>query len=150
MSIRNNFASTLFVFMEQVRGIEPPYPAWEAGVLPLNYTCEQFHYSTIVFLFMIKIKAHLMMCFILNGASEGNRTPVSTLARSRSTIELHLHVMAVQTRIELAISSVTGRHVKPLHHWTISLKNRWRRKRDLNPRASFPTYTLSRGASSAS
>ena len=25
-----------------------------------------------------------------------------------------------------------------------------RRKRDLNPRAGFPTYTLSRGASSAS
>ena len=26
----------------------------------------------------------------INGASEGNRTPVSTLARSRSPIELHL------------------------------------------------------------
>ncbi len=25
----------------------------------------------------------------------------------------------------------------------------WRRRRDLNPRAGFPTYTLSRGASSA-
>lgn len=24
--------------LERVRGIEPPYPAWEAGVLPLNYT----------------------------------------------------------------------------------------------------------------
>ena len=53
--------------------------------------------------------------FVFDGASEGNRTPVSTLARSRSTIELHLHVMAVQTRIELAISSVTGRHVS---HYT--------------------------------
>ena len=52
---------------------------------------------------------------IFDGASEGNRTPVSPLARSRSTIELHLHVMAVQTRIELAISSVTGRHVS---HYT--------------------------------
>ena len=27
-----------------------------------------------------------------SGASDGNRTRVSTLARSRSTIELHLHV----------------------------------------------------------
>ena len=27
--------------------------------------------------------------------------------------------------------------------------NEWRRRRDLNPRAGFPTYTLSRGASSA-
>ena len=24
--------------MERVRGIEPPYPAWEAGALPLSYT----------------------------------------------------------------------------------------------------------------
>ena len=24
--------------MERVRGIEPPYQAWEACVLPLNYT----------------------------------------------------------------------------------------------------------------
>ena len=24
--------------MEQMTGIEPAYPAWEAGVLPLNYT----------------------------------------------------------------------------------------------------------------
>ena len=27
--------------MERVRGIEPPYSAWEADVLPLNYTREQ-------------------------------------------------------------------------------------------------------------
>ncbi len=26
-------------FVEQVMGIEPTYPAWKAGVLPLNYTC---------------------------------------------------------------------------------------------------------------
>ena len=32
---------------------------------------------------------------------------------------------------------------------TISQSLAWRRRRDLNPRASFPTYTLSRGASSA-
>ena len=25
--------------LEQVTGIEPARPAWEAGVLPLNYTC---------------------------------------------------------------------------------------------------------------
>ena len=25
--------------LEQVRGIEPPYAAWEAAVLPMNYTC---------------------------------------------------------------------------------------------------------------
>ena len=26
---------------KQVMGIEPTYPAWKAGVLPLNYTCRQ-------------------------------------------------------------------------------------------------------------
>ena len=26
--------------MEQVRGIEPPCSAWEADILPLNYTCK--------------------------------------------------------------------------------------------------------------
>ena len=26
-------------FLEQVRGVEPPYSAWEADVLPMNYTC---------------------------------------------------------------------------------------------------------------
>jgi hypothetical protein len=25
--------------LEQERGIEPPYSAWEADVLPLNYSC---------------------------------------------------------------------------------------------------------------
>ena len=27
-------------YLERVMGIEPTYPAWEAGVLPLNYTRE--------------------------------------------------------------------------------------------------------------
>lgn len=25
------------LFLERMRGIEPPLPAWEAGVLPLNH-----------------------------------------------------------------------------------------------------------------
>ena len=24
---------------QQIRGIEPPSPAWEAGILPMNYIC---------------------------------------------------------------------------------------------------------------
>ena len=36
--------------MERVPGIEPGYPAWKAGVLPLNYTR-------------------------ISGAGEGSRTP---------------------------------------------------------------------------
>ena len=30
--------------VEQVMGIEPTLPAWEAGVLPLNYTCVNMKY----------------------------------------------------------------------------------------------------------
>ena len=29
--------------MEQVKGIEPSHQAWEACVLPLNYTCKHKH-----------------------------------------------------------------------------------------------------------
>ena len=28
-------------------GIEPTSPAWEAGVLPMNYTCERKYYTTM-------------------------------------------------------------------------------------------------------
>ena len=37
---------------------------------------------------------------ILHGADEGNRTLVSTLARSRSTIELHLHFLVPTIGLE--------------------------------------------------
>ena len=43
------------------------------------------------------------------------------------------------------VTSVKGRC---LNHLTKG-PNIWRRRRDLNPRAGHPTYTLSRGASSA-
>ena len=36
--------------LEQVRGIEPPCSAWEADILPLNYTCienQLLQYNTI-------------------------------------------------------------------------------------------------------
>jgi hypothetical protein len=29
--------------MERVKGIEPSYPAWKAGILPLNYTRKLYH-----------------------------------------------------------------------------------------------------------
>lgn len=35
-SVHNDYRVCLF--LERVRGIEPPYSAWEADVLPLNYT----------------------------------------------------------------------------------------------------------------
>ena len=34
-------------FVERMMGIEPTRPAWEAGVLPLNYTREQIQYTTL-------------------------------------------------------------------------------------------------------
>ena len=50
--------------------------------------------------------------YFLNGAAGGNRTRVTTLEGWSSTTELQpRNSLADQTRIELAISSVTGRHV---------------------------------------
>ena len=34
--------------LERVKGIEPSYPAWKAGVLPLNYT-RKLRYCTIFY-----------------------------------------------------------------------------------------------------
>ena len=33
--------------VERVMGIEPTYPAWKAGVLPLNYTRKAVPYSAM-------------------------------------------------------------------------------------------------------
>ena len=32
--------------LERVKGIEPSYPAWKAGILPLNYTRKPEHNNT--------------------------------------------------------------------------------------------------------
>jgi hypothetical protein len=34
--------------MERVKGIEPSYAAWEAAVLPLNYTRDDFDFTWVV------------------------------------------------------------------------------------------------------
>ena len=41
-------------------------------------------------------------------------------------------------------------HIEKIDYITMQSIIVWRRRRDLNPRAGCPTYTLSRGASSAS
>ena len=37
-ALQNLSGSVRTLDVERVKGIEPSYPAWEAGVLPLNYT----------------------------------------------------------------------------------------------------------------
>ena len=39
-TVPNNFSSegNYLIYVERVMGIEPTYSAWEADVLPLNYT----------------------------------------------------------------------------------------------------------------
>ena len=78
-----------------------------------------------------------------DGADEGNRTLVSTLARSRSTIELHLH-NGVLEPIRTADRPLRRRMLYPL-----SYEDKWRRSWDLNPGAGFPTYRFSRPDPSA-
>ena len=36
------FCIKLLFDVEQVKGVEPSYQAWEACVLPMNYTCGNF------------------------------------------------------------------------------------------------------------
>ena len=36
-AIKNDTISLCHLFLERMRGIEPPTAAWEAAVLPLNY-----------------------------------------------------------------------------------------------------------------
>jgi hypothetical protein len=37
--------SVFLAFLKQITGIEPASPAWEAGVLPMNYICACLYYS---------------------------------------------------------------------------------------------------------
>ena len=48
-------------FLKRVMGIEPTYPAWKAGVLPLNYTRKEF---------LIRFQK----CFEKHNAQSRNRT----------------------------------------------------------------------------
>ena len=46
-----------FVILERKRGIEPPNSAWEADVLPLNYSRgKQYHITTKRFLQVVNEK----------------------------------------------------------------------------------------------
>ena len=62
----------------------------------------------------------LALIYFTSGAGDGNRTHATSLEGWSSTIELHLR-LADHTRFELVISSVTGKHVGPLHQWSRSL-----------------------------
>ena len=60
---------------ERVRGIEPPYAAWEAAVLPLNYTREE------IFDFRFAIADCNRNKWERNLAAYGERIPVSLVGR---------------------------------------------------------------------
>ncbi len=156
--------------MERVSGIEPPYPPWQGGVLPLNYT-RKMAVPTRIELAISSVTGRHVSHYTTEPYFSKNEefkscaikklypySPIYLMERV-SGIEPpyppwqggvlplnYTRKMAVPTRIELAISSVTGRHVS--HYTTEPFF--WRRRRDLNPRAGFPTYALSRGTSSAS
>lgn len=50
--------------MERMKGIEPSYQAWEARILPLNYT-RMSAYSPILPIFMAIVKAYAKFPLIL-------------------------------------------------------------------------------------
>lgn len=45
--------------MEQTTGIEPVFPAWEAGVLPINYICKQLNYSFVNTIYLTNNIIHI-------------------------------------------------------------------------------------------
>ena len=59
-----------------------------------------------------------MFSHLWNGGSGRNRTS-DTRSFSPLLYRLSYRAMAVQTGIEPAISSVTGKRIKPLYHWTV-------------------------------
>ena len=42
LSYRHIWDTANTAISKRVMGIEPTYPAWKAGVLPLNYTCMSY------------------------------------------------------------------------------------------------------------
>ena len=49
-------------FLEQVKGIEPSYSAWEADVLPLNYTCKFIDLESIAHFFPLGKRFFFSVC----------------------------------------------------------------------------------------
>ena len=67
-------------------------------------------------------KSPYLRAIFFDGADEGNRTLVSTLARWRSTIELHLHFVAKKAGFEPARQqcrpkALAGPPLEPLEYF---------------------------------
>ena len=122
--------------MEQVTGIEPAYQPWEGCVLPLNYTCICSYFITDIWLITTENKrksTFLCSCALME---QVKGIEPSCRPWQGRVLPLNYTCVAVQTGLEPAISSVTGRHV---NHYTTGPFTCvfWRGRRDLNPRASL-------------
>ena len=72
MSLKKALLSQCF-FLERVKGIEPSYSAWEADVLPLNYT-RMFPYFVIILPAKRKSKPFLSRMHKLSGSGKNIHT----------------------------------------------------------------------------
>ena len=88
------------------------------------------------------LSSRLLKWWRLTGS---NRWPLACKA-SALPAELNLRSNGDPYGIRTRVTAVKGRCLNHLTNGPIKKRSR----RDLNPRAGFPTYTLSRGASSAS
>ena len=83
--------------MERVKGIEPSYAAWEAAVLPLNYT--RGLSASVSFLLMIQV--------IVNGAAHRLEQPVD-VAALLARLELRGKRIALERNGEIVPRSKFG------------------------------------------
>jgi hypothetical protein len=67
--------------MERVKGIEPSYEAWEAAVLPLNYTRVPDEYKGCP----VAINPKNLAWLVANGIAVGSSTPPQWLFTQLST-----------------------------------------------------------------
>lgn len=70
--------------MEQMKGIEPSKPAWEAGILPLNYICNKNIISRFIRVVnrLNKSFVNLFMCSsIVPAKSQKNSKQIRHLIR---------------------------------------------------------------------
>ncbi len=83
--------------MERVKGIEPSYAAWEAAVLPLNYTRG----------FCASVSLLLMIQVIVNGAARRFERPLA-LTDLMSQLALAGKRVAVEKNGEIVPKSAHG------------------------------------------
>ena len=115
---------TRIIKMEQMRGIEPPYQPWQGRVLPLNYICIKMAVQTglepatpsVTGRYANQLRHWTRI--IKMEQMRGIEPPYQPWQGRVLPLNYICIKMAVQTGLEPATPSVTGRYANQLRHWT--------------------------------